>query len=73
MGDLRVRPMTPSEFGPFRDRLVREYAADHVRAGNWNEQEAEALAAKQTDALVPQGVDTPGQLLLVAETAAVRR
>ena len=35
MGDLRVRPMTSSEFGPFRDRLVREYAADHVRAGNW--------------------------------------
>jgi ribosomal protein S18 acetylase RimI-like enzyme len=69
MDDLRVRPMTPGEFGPFRTRLVREYAADHVRAGNWTEDEAEALAAEQTDALVPQGVDTPGQLLLVAETA----
>lgn len=60
--------MTASEFGPFRARLVREYAADHVRAGNWTAEEAEALAAEQTDALVPQGVDTPGQLLLIAET-----
>ena len=68
MGDLRVRPMTSSEFGPFRDRLVREYAADHVRAGNWTPEEAEALAAEQTDALVPLGIETPGQLLLVAES-----
>jgi hypothetical protein len=29
--------------------------------------DAEALAAKQTDELLPQGVTTPGMLLLAAE------
>jgi GNAT superfamily N-acetyltransferase len=40
-----------------------------VRAGNWSPSEAEHLAAQQTDELLPDGVDTPGMLLLVAETA----
>ena len=67
MDNLVVRPMTPGEFEVLRARLVREYAAAHVRAGNWSEDEAEARAAEQTDELLPQGVDTPGMLLLVAE------
>ena len=67
MEDLVVRPMTRDEFEVIFSRLVREYAADHVRAGNWTEDEAET-AAEQTEELLPQGVDTPGMLLLVAET-----
>ena len=50
-------------------RLVSEYAAEHVHAGNWNEEEAEARAAVQTDELLPEGIRTPGVLWLVAETA----
>ena len=68
MEDLVVRPMTRDEFEVIFSRLVREYAADHVRAGNWTEDEAETRAAEQTEELLPQGVDTPGMLLLVAET-----
>jgi ribosomal protein S18 acetylase RimI-like enzyme len=60
--------MTSSEFEVLRARLIREYAADHVRAGNWNEEEAEARAAAQTDELLPQGVETQGVLWFVAET-----
>ena len=70
MNNLVVRPMTSAEFESFRDRLVREYAAEHVRAGNWRREEAEARAAEQTDELLPKGAETPGVLLLMAETAA---
>ena len=69
MGNLVVRPMTSAEFEAFRSRLVREYAAEHVRAGNWTADEAEARSAEQTAELLPQGVETPGMLLLMAETA----
>ena len=61
--------MTRVEFEAFRSRLVREYAAEHVRAGNWTEDEAEARSAEQTDELLARGVDTPGMLLLMAETS----
>jgi len=70
MDKLRVRPMTATEFDTFRSRLIREYAAKHVAAGNWTEDEAEARSSEQTSALLPQGVDTPGMLILMAETAS---
>ena len=63
-----MRPMTSGEFEVLRARLVREYAAAHVRAGIRSEDEAEQRAAEQTDELLPQGVDTPGMMLLVAES-----
>ena len=40
-----------------------------MRAGNWTADEAEARSAEQTAELLPQGVETPGMLLLMAETA----
>ena len=66
--ELQLRPMTPDEFGAFRSRLIRDYAAEHVRAGNWSAEESEALAAEQTDQLLPRGVNTPRVLMLMAET-----
>jgi ribosomal protein S18 acetylase RimI-like enzyme len=60
--------MTPDEFGALRSRLIRDYAAEHVRAGNWSVEESETLAAEQTDQLLPQGVNTPGVLLLMGQT-----
>ena len=68
MSEFQIRPMTSAEFAVYRERSIRDYAAEHVRAGNWNSSQAEALAAKQTDDLLPDGVDTPGMVLLAAET-----
>ncbi len=62
-----MRPMTSTEFEAFRSRTDREYAAEQVLAGNWTAEEADALSAKLTDELLPQGVDTPRMLLLTAE------
>jgi ribosomal protein S18 acetylase RimI-like enzyme len=60
--------MTAAEFDTLRARMIREYAAEHVAAGNWPAEVAESRAAAQTDELLPQGVSTPGVVMLVAET-----
>ena len=72
MDMLTVRPMTSSEFEAFRSRTDREYAAEQVLAGSWTAEEADALSAKLTDELLPQGVDTPRMLLRAAELETVR-
>jgi ribosomal protein S18 acetylase RimI-like enzyme len=61
--------MSPEEFQSFRERAITGYAAENVRAGNWSPDEAEARATKQTDELLPDGVETDGVLLLMAETS----
>jgi ribosomal protein S18 acetylase RimI-like enzyme len=67
MAGLQIRAMTQDEFADYRRRAITEYAAEHVRAGNWSEEEAEERAAKDTDDLLPDGADTAGVALLVAE------
>lgn len=61
---IRLEPLTNDELEPLLARLVPAYAADHVRAGNWSQADAEARAWQQTRELLPQGVDTPGHELL---------
>ena len=60
--------MTSAEFDSLRARLVQEYAAEHVAAGDWTSEVAEGWAAEQTDQVLPEGVDAPGVILLMAET-----
>lgn len=69
MPDVRLRPMSASEFAAIRARLVREYAAEQVQTGNWSAEEGERRASERTDELLPEGVDTPGVLMLTADTA----
>jgi ribosomal protein S18 acetylase RimI-like enzyme len=61
--------MTSVEFESLRGRIIREYAAEHVAAGNWTPEVADTRAAQQTDELLPAGVDTPGVLMLMAENS----
>jgi ribosomal protein S18 acetylase RimI-like enzyme len=68
MEKLIMRPMSSSEFDAFRMREIHGYAAEQVRAGNWTEDESATRSAEQTDSLLPLGVETPGTLLLIAET-----
>ncbi|MDQ6730035.1 MAG: GNAT family N-acetyltransferase [Actinomycetota bacterium] len=67
MGKLQIRPMTSDDFDVYRRRTIREYAAEHVRAGDWRPEDAEQRAAKETDDLLPDGAETPGMVLLVGE------
>ncbi len=69
MPGLRVRPMTAAEFADFRRESVESYAAHQVEAGYWAAEDAGERAEKQTGELLPQGVGTPGMLLLTGEDA----
>ncbi len=69
MDRLQLRSMTAAEFDTYRARLVPEYAAEHVRAGDWAADQAETLATRQLNDLLPAGPDSPGMLLLVASTS----
>jgi ribosomal protein S18 acetylase RimI-like enzyme len=68
VAEVQIRSMTQEEFGTFRERAIRQYAAEHVRAGNWSPERAEELAAKETDELLPDGLNTAGMLFLVGES-----
>lgn len=67
MNQVTLRKMTDSEFVVFREKLIAEYAAANAGSGRWSAEEAEAKSAAQTAELLPQGVDTPRVLLMVAE------
>lgn len=60
--------MTSTELESLRERMTREYAAEHVAAGSWTPETAEARAAEEMDQLLPHGVNTPGVRILMAET-----
>jgi ribosomal protein S18 acetylase RimI-like enzyme len=66
MSEVTLRPMTQDEFDTYRDRLIREYAADHVAAGNWSEDESLQRATDQFNDLLPDGTETDGQELYTA-------
>jgi len=68
-GKLRIRSMTPEEFAAYRRRSIAKYTAKHVRAGTWSQEAAERRAAREAEELLPGGIDTPGMVLLVGETA----
>ena len=67
MPTLRLRPMSDAEFAAFRARAVRDYAADKVTAGQWPPERSQELAEVQTDQLLPDGQNTHGMLLVIAE------
>jgi ribosomal protein S18 acetylase RimI-like enzyme len=67
MEEIRLRAMTSEEFQALRDRAERVYAAAKVAAGEWDAEHAQRLAAEQTDALLPDGLETVGMLLRAAE------
>ncbi|MGC4892013.1 GNAT family N-acetyltransferase [Micromonospora sp. DT227] len=62
---MSVRAMAPEEFDRWQDELAVEYAREHVSAGNWTEAEALDRAREANAALLPDGLATPGMLLLI--------
>jgi len=55
--------MTQPEFEAFLERSIPEYAAEHVRAGNWLESESLEKSRKKFDELLPQGLNSADNLL----------
>ncbi len=59
----KLIPMTQIEFDAFLERTIPEYAADHVRAGNWTESESLERSRKEFEDLLPQGLNTEDNFL----------
>jgi ribosomal protein S18 acetylase RimI-like enzyme len=64
---MRLRKMTAEEFQQFRRRAIDSSADRKVRSGDWPEALASSLAVADTDALLPDGLETDGTLLLAGE------
>lgn len=60
---VELRAMTEEVFRDYYENAVREYAADHVKAGNWKPEEALALSRREFEELLPNGVASPDQYL----------
>jgi ribosomal protein S18 acetylase RimI-like enzyme len=59
--DIDLVPMTEAEYEAWLDGAVAEYAAEHVRSGNWSADESIARSAEQFQALLPNGVESSDQ------------
>lgn len=64
--EVVVRDMTRDEFDAWRDRSVRVYAEEQVAAGTWRAEEALERAARDNEAMLPDGFATAGMLFLSA-------
>ena len=69
MTELTLRSMSEAEYEVFLSKLIVEYAAVNVEAGNWHEAEAMEMSKKACEQLLPQGLQTPRVLLFSAQNA----
>jgi RimJ/RimL family protein N-acetyltransferase len=59
--NVRLVELGDAPYHEYRKDLVRDYAADKVRAGAWSQ--AESRAARDVDGLLPEGPATQGRFL----------
>lgn len=60
---IRLQPMNETEYQEFLDSAVADYAQDHVKAGQWNAEEALQASRQEFQALLPDGVSSQNQYL----------
>jgi RimJ/RimL family protein N-acetyltransferase len=56
---VRLKPMEAADYGPFMEKLLVSYAADHIRTGRWTEEEGLREARAEVEKFLPNGRDTP--------------
>jgi ribosomal protein S18 acetylase RimI-like enzyme len=64
---VRLRAMMPDEFAEYLDWVVDDYAGELERNGKATGDAAVAASRASFDGLLPDGVETEGQTLLIAE------
>lgn len=60
---ITLQPLQQTDFERFLERGVREYAADHVRNGNWPAEGSLERSRKEFEQYLPEGIHTPDQYL----------
>ncbi|WKA56152.1 GNAT family N-acetyltransferase [Planococcus shixiaomingii] len=63
---LHFRSMDELKYNDFIEKLVAEYAGEHIKAGTWDPEEAHGLAQSQIQQLVPEGLGTSGHRFFIA-------
>jgi GNAT superfamily N-acetyltransferase len=64
---IRLVPMTETAYERWFERGIRDYAQDHVEAGDWPADEALERSRRQFAELLPQGRETAGHQLWTIE------
>ncbi|WP_207941131.1 hypothetical protein DOK78_001326 [Enterococcus sp. DIV2402] len=60
---LTLMAMTTEAFQQYLEVAVIDYAADKVKSGTWQENNAHELAIQSYNQLLPKGIDTPNHYL----------
>lgn len=68
---VQLVPITDAELAEFLARAVPDYAAQHVRAGDWSEEGALDRSAAEFAELLPAGVATPDHYLFTIQDLAL--
>lgn len=60
---ISLVPMSEVDYQAYLEKMIPEYAAEKVMAGNWTETEALELSRKDYARLLPDGLQTAGNFL----------
>ena len=60
---IKLKPMNEETFNQYYNYSLKEYANEHVKAGNWKEDDAEQKAREQFEQLLPDGLATKEHVL----------
>lgn len=52
---VKLERMNSDEFRRYLDYTIKNYANEHIKAGDWNQQEAIGKAKKEFEELLPKG------------------
>jgi ribosomal protein S18 acetylase RimI-like enzyme len=69
MPEIRLRPMALEEYDAYLGWVVGDYANELVRNGRASAETAMTRAQESFDTLLPDGLGSAGQVLLIAEDA----
>ncbi|MCK6258181.1 GNAT family N-acetyltransferase [Fictibacillus sp. KIGAM418] len=62
---VRLEEMKSDEFQRYLSYAIKNYADEHVKAGNWNELEAFSKATQEFEKLLPDGEKTTNNNLYI--------
>lgn len=60
---VKLIPMDPADYPAYLERGIREYAAEHVKTGNWKESEALEKSRAEFNKLLPDGVNSKNEFI----------
>ena len=61
---IYLENMKQQTFKPFYEESIIQYAAEHVKSGDWEEEESIERARTEFENLLPEGLNTSNQYLL---------